>query len=154
MSGPLTILMVADGHGGAIYDEALAGGFSKLGHKVVRLTWKEHFHNYPYANVYQTDGNRLRSLYYRLQNRFMFGPAMHRLNTDLLQQATALQPDLIFIYRGTHIWPRTLDSLKRSTRALIAGYNNDDPFSPRYPGYFWRHFRGGHPALRPHILIP
>lgn len=150
MSG-LTILVVADGHAGEIYDEALAGGFKKLGHRVVRLTWKEHFHNYPYANIYQTDGNRLRSFWYRLQNRFMVGPAMWKLNHDLLRQAAAIQPDLIFIYRGTHIWPRTLKDLTRVTRAKIAGYNNDDPFSARYPWYFWRHFMRGI-ALYDHIF--
>lgn len=145
MSKPLSILIVADGHGGVIYDEALAGAFLRLGHKVERFTWKEYFHHYPYASVYPTDGNRVRSFWYRLQNRFTVGPAVCRLNRALLQQAEALQPDLVFIYRGTHVWPSTLRALKARTLAKVVGYNNDDPFSPRYPWHFWRHFRRGIP---------
>jgi spore maturation protein CgeB len=143
MTKRLKILMVADGHGGAIYDEALADGFVKLGHKVERFTWKEYFHNYPYANAYPTDGNKVRSFWYRLQNRLMAGPAVFKLNRALVAHAKTLQPDMVFLYRGTHVWPCTLKALRKVTHAKIAGYNNDDPFSPRYPWYFWRHFKRG-----------
>jgi spore maturation protein CgeB len=45
----------------------------------------------------------------------------------------------VFIYRGTHIWPRTLRAIKK-LGIVVFGYNNDDPFSPNYPRYVWRHF--------------
>lgn len=157
MTTPLKVLIAADGHGAEIYATALAEGFTELGHQVTQFHWKEYFHNYPYANVYKTDGNKLKSIYYRAQNKFTFGPAVWRLNRDLIAQTRKLKPQLVFIYRGTHIWPSTITALKK-TGALVAGYNNDDPFSSVYKPYFWRHFMKGIPlynhlfAYRTHNL--
>ncbi|HEX2859838.1 MAG TPA: glycosyltransferase [Alphaproteobacteria bacterium] len=138
----MKILMVADGHGGETHVHAMADGFKKLGHKVRVFTWQSYFHNYPYANVYPTRPNRLASIYYRFQNKFTFGPAVIKLNADLIKQARTFKPDMVFVYRGTHIYPRTLKALK-ATGAKVMGFNNDDPFSSQYKPYFWRHFRRG-----------
>ncbi|PIZ32127.1 MAG: hypothetical protein COY40_00005 [Alphaproteobacteria bacterium CG_4_10_14_0_8_um_filter_53_9] len=136
------VLMVSDGHGGEIYDQALSRGFRDEGCEVVSFSWKGYFHHYQYADRYPTDGNRLKSFYYRLQNKLIFGPAVWKIQRDLLKYARRERPDLVFIYRGTHVWPSTL---KRLTvmGAHVVGYNNDDPFSDRYPFYFWRHFKRG-----------
>jgi hypothetical protein len=139
---PLKILLVADGHGAEIYVGALRDGFTKLGHDTRLFTWKDYFKNYPYANVYPTKNNPLASIYYRFQNKFTFGPSMLKLNIDLARQAQSFNPDLVFIYRGTHIYPATIRRMKR-LGLTVFGYNNDDPFSPQYPSYFWRHFRRG-----------
>lgn len=146
---PLRILIAADGQGGATHAGAFQKAFESEGHTTAYFEWKDYFHNYQYAANYPTDSHtrwgRLKSIYYRAQNKLTFGPAVCRLNYDLLQQAKTFHPDLIFIYRGTHVWPATLRRLKKATGAAIYGYNNDDPFSPVYPAYFWRHFRRGIP---------
>lgn len=146
---PLKILVVADGHGGAIYADAIRKGFDNLGHTTQTFYWQDYFHNYPYAESYKTDigtkWGRLKSIWFKAQNKFTFGPAVVKLNLDLVAQAKAFKPDLIFLYRGTHVWPCTLTTMKKATGAKIFGYNNDDPFSPTYPKYFWRHFRRGVP---------
>lgn len=143
------IFIAADGQGGATHAEAFQKAFHTLGHATHYFQWKNYFHNYPYADNYPTDSHtrwgRIKSIWYRAQNKLTFGPAVIKLNFDLFRQAKAFKPDIVFIYRGTHVWPRTLKYLKKTTGAKIFGYNNDDPFSPDYPSYFWRHFRRGIP---------
>jgi spore maturation protein CgeB len=47
----------------------------------------------------------------------------------------------VFIYRGDLIRAKTIKRLKTvCPDAVLVGYNNDDPFSPRYPFWYWRHF--------------
>ncbi len=141
---PLRIFLAADGQGGAIHAGAFQKAFEDLGHTTAYFQWKGYFRNYPYEKSQaNTTWDRIKSAYYRFQNKMTFGPAMLKLNDDLVAQAKAFKPDLIYVYRGTHVWPCTLKRLKKATGAKVFGYNNDDPFSPTYPTYFWRHFRRG-----------
>jgi len=139
----MKILVVADWHGAEIYAEVFKDGFKELGHSVESFSWKEYFHHYQYANRYETDGNKLKSFYYRFQNKFITGPAIAKINRDLLARISEFQPEMIFIYRGTHILPATLKKVKHISKCQIYGYNNDDPFSLKYPKYLWRHFLAG-----------
>lgn len=141
----MKILVVADWHGSEIYAEVFSKSFERLGNKVECFSWKEYFKHYQYSDRYETDGNKLKSLYYRIQNKFISGPTVDKINNDLLDRVNSLKPDLIFIYRGTHIYPSTLAKIKENQDCKVFGYNNDDPFSPRYPKYFWRHFIKGVP---------
>ena len=138
----MKILIASDGHGGEIYADAFQHAFAQLGHMVSAFHWRHFFYNYPYASVYPTQPNRLKSIYYRAQNKLTFGPAMWALNRALLRHCLAERPDLLFVYRGTHVWPSTLRAIKK-LGIVVFGYNNDDPFSKVYPNYFWRHFRRG-----------
>ncbi|MBN1412865.1 MAG: glycosyltransferase, partial [Spirochaetales bacterium] len=53
----------------------------------------------------------------------------------------SFKPDMIFIYRGTHIKSATLRRIKAEMpETRIAGYNNDDPFSGKHPYSLWKHF--------------
>lgn len=139
----MKIFIIADGLGEEIYDSAFFRGFKELGHEVYRFTWKEYFKHYQYASRYKTDGNKFKSIYYRAQNKFTFGPAVCEINRDILDECINIKPDLVFIYRGTHIYPKTIKKIKEKTGCKVFGYNNDDPFSSSYPKYFWRHYRNG-----------
>lgn len=136
----MKIVIAADGLGSEIYGDPLKNGFAALGHEVFNFSWKEYFKNHQYADRFNVDGNFFSSIYYRVQNKFLFGPAIWRLNKDFLDFCTRCEPDLIFIYRGTHILPSTLGKLKAKVNAKIFGYNNDDPFSKQYKKYLWRHY--------------
>lgn len=140
----MKILIAADGHHAGTHGEAFQRAFRELGHDVDMFTWKEYFRHYPYAGYYEVEQDVYKSFYYRFQNRFTVGPAVCALNRDLVKKCRQFRPDLVFIYRGTHIFPRTIKRLKKG-RAKVFGYNNDDPFSIRYPWHFWRHFRRGIP---------
>jgi hypothetical protein len=125
-----------------IYEESFYKAFQKHGCDVSKFSWIQYFKYYQYANRFDVKSNFFLSLYYRIQNRFTFGPELLRINHDLLRDSVENKYDLIFIYRGTHIFPSTIKKLK-ATGAVVFGYNNDDPFSIHYPKYFWRHFMRG-----------
>ena len=136
----MKILIVADWHGD-IYAQAFYDGFKKLRDDVFKFSWKEYFHHYQYASRYETDNNRLKSFYYRSQNKFLIGPVLWKMNKDLLQQCEEIKPDLVFIYRGTHIYPATIKTIKNKFACKVFGYNNDDPFSDEYANYVWRYYK-------------
>lgn len=126
----MKILVVGDGHS-AIHEVAVVGAFKQLGHQVESFYWQTYF----------SASNPLVRLWLRAQNKFQIGPTINRLNRDLVKMAIEFSPKLIFIYRGTHVTPRTLSELKRMLPSCeIFGYNNDDPFAKGHPFWLWRHF--------------
>lgn len=141
----MKILVVADGIGEGIYDGAIANAFIDLGHQVKRFTWRHYFYNYQYKKEFKiktapSKFDFIKSIYYRVQNKFLIGPALYKINNDLVQTAEDFNPELIFIYRGTHVFKRTIKKIKNASGSKVFGYNNDDPFSEVYPSYFWRFF--------------
>lgn len=150
----MRILVVGDWHS-ELHEQAVFDAFVELGHQVESFAWHAYF---------ESDGRRsFSSLATRVQNRFLAGPAIQRLNRDLIALAQRFGPDLVFVYRGTHLWPATIDALRApartgAARAVVLGYNNDDPFAPRQPALLWRHFLAAVPrydavlAYREHNL--
>jgi len=133
----MKILVTGDFHS-EIHEKAFCRSFSEIGHEVHQFSWSDYFKGYPYGK--EKEKNVFKSFYYRFQNKFLFGPVIDRINKDLLVKAKQIKPDLIFIYRGTHIYSRTILELKNGG-VIIFGYNNDDPFGKNYPKYFWHHFK-------------
>lgn len=138
----MKIIVAADWYGEEIYAGVFKNGFEKLGHEVKKFSWKEYFKHYQYSHRYETDNNFFKSIYYRFQNKFILGPVVDKINRDFVDLVKSYKPDLLFVYRGTHIYPETLKAVNE-TGCKIYGYNNDDPFSPHYPKFFWRHFIKG-----------
>lgn len=126
----MRILVVGDGHS-AIHEVAVVTAFKKLGHDVEPFYWQSNFES----------SNLLGQLWKKVQNKFLIGPTINRLNRHLVNKAIEFDPKLIFIYRGTHVTPRTLIELKQVLSGCeIFGYNNDDPFAEGHPFWLWRHF--------------
>jgi spore maturation protein CgeB len=48
-------------------------------------------------------------------------------------------PDVVFVFRGAFLWPRTVERL-RTLGSVVIAWNNDDPFGPRHYLGAWRHF--------------
>ncbi|MCL4404052.1 glycosyltransferase [Patescibacteria group bacterium] len=134
----MKILVVGDFHA-AMQEKALADAFEAIGCETTRFKWAPYFKDY-LARPSRGFWDWWPWFYYRVQNKFLFGPVLIRINHDLVNFASEVTPDLIFIYHGTHIFGRTVSALKRRTKALVFLYNNDDPFGRQYPRYFWRHF--------------
>lgn len=134
----MRILIAGDWHS-ELHEEAVHGAFRQLGHEALKFSWHQYFK--PHGAW-----GRAGSLLLRAQNKYLCGPAIDRLNGDLIERVVAAQPELLFIYRGSHIYPETLRTIRRvSPSVILAGYNNDDPFSAHYPGWMWRHFLAGIP---------
>ena len=126
----MKILVVGDGHA-AIHEVAVVDAFKELGHQVEAFYWQVYFDALnPFVRVWC-----------RLQNKFIIGPVINKLNSDLFNKTVHFNPELIFIYRGTHIKYKTIEEIKHKIpHCLVYGYNNDDPFSKGYPPWLWRHF--------------
>lgn len=128
-----------------IHESAAADAFARLGHQVVRFAWQSYF-----AAPHDASP-RLHQALRRAQDKYLWGPQITRLNRDLLALATREQPDLLFVYRGTHVTAATLRALRsRLPGCIQIGYNNDDPFGPGQPAWYWRHFLG---ALSEYDLV-
>lgn len=127
----MKILICGDWHSN-LHEEPLYNSFSKLGHEVYKFKWHK---------FYSKSNSCIISLFNKIENKYMIGPTTSKLNKQLLIDAELLKPDLIFIYRGSHIYKNTLIHIKNNNpKSIIIGYNNDDPFSNKYPWWLWRHF--------------
>ena len=126
----MKILVVGDGHS-VIHERAVANAFKKLGHQVKTFYWFKYFQSC----------NRIKLQWNKAQNKFLVGPIIKKLNQDLYKLAIKFKPKLIFVYRGTHLIPKTLEDIKLViSECKIFGYNNDDPFSKDHPFWIWRNF--------------
>ena len=131
----MKILVVGDGHS-EIHEVAVAEAFRKLGHQVDVFYWNKYFRT----------NNFVVRQWFRVQNKFILGPQITKMNRDFVAKARQIIPDLIFIYRGTHVTPSTISKLKEQIpNCKVFGYNNDDPFALGHPPYLWRNFIAGVP---------
>jgi hypothetical protein len=131
----MKILLAGDWHS-QVHEEPAARALASLGHEVHRFGWSRYFER-PRSGPART----IRHVALRLQNKYLAGPAVSRLNGDLVAEARRLSPDLLFVYRATHILPQTLAAIRQERPStVLATYNNDDPFSRSYPRWMWRHF--------------
>lgn len=129
----MKILLAGDWHSN-LHEEPLCESFFRNGHEVEKFAWNSYF-------SMSKSGNFLQSILSRIQNKYFFGPLVSRLNRDLIQRIEGNPPDFVFIYRGTHIYPKTLKKISIvAPNAVLVGYNNDDPFSAKYPAWMWRHY--------------
>jgi spore maturation protein CgeB len=122
-----------------IYEDALLDAFKKLSVEADVFRWWRYFKFSPYKTEYDTIALKLQRFYFKFQKKFLVGPAIFKINCDLIRYVKKTTPDLIFIYRGTHIFPATIRKL-RQNGSVVFGYNNDDPFSGVAPKYVHRHF--------------
>src|SRR5438132_514451 len=132
----MKILVAGDGYS-EIHEVAVAHAFRRLGHHVGTFYWHEYF---------KTDSD-FRRQWLKAQHKFIVGPTIAKLNADLVARAEEFRPDLVFIYRGTHVTGSAISRIKAQTpECLVFGYNYDDPFAPDHPHSLWRHFLSAVPA--------
>jgi hypothetical protein len=139
MSAPeksaLRILIAGDWQAD-IHEPAWALGLRALGHQVSAFSWHERF----------------AGLLGRIQNKVLFGPAIWRLNLDLVAAARRERPDVVLLYRATHVLPWALEQLRALPGVTVASYNNDDPFSTRAAPLLWQHYLAGLPLSHVHMV--
>jgi spore maturation protein CgeB len=124
------ILIAGDWHS-ELHEEAVFNVFNALGHTVLKFAWHNYF----------KPSNRVDAFNRRFQNKFITGPIIRKLNQDLIAVAAEFAPDMVFVYRGTHITAGTLRRIKQQNQGVtLVGYNNDDPFANGHHYSLWRHF--------------
>ena len=118
-------IMIAGAWRHAIFEQACSDAVRRLGHDVVKFQWSQHF----------------RGRAGRWQDAVPVpGPALVRLNAALARSAEHERPEVVIVWRGTHILPRTSSTIRKVTQALLVSYNNDDPFGPTAHGRVpWHH---------------
>ncbi len=126
----LRVLIVGEGRS-PIHEEAWQRGLEAAGCAVDRFDWLPRFQS----------RSRVRSLLLRGQNHFLVGPTILWLNADLVTRVLATSPDVLILYRPTHILSSAIKLIRqRAPRTLIVSYNNDDPFSKKAAAYRWYHY--------------
>jgi spore maturation protein CgeB len=127
------ILLIGDWHS-QIHEVPFAEGLTKAGLEVTTFKWHLYFQNF-------SKRGKFFGLLSRIQDKYMFGFLVNKLNRDLIKIVQLDKPEILFIYRGSHIYASTLRKIKKECPSIyIIGYNNDDPFSTLYPKWKWRHF--------------
>lgn len=76
----------------------------------------------------------------KMQSRYLWGPAIKRINEVLVEACHSRKPDVLLIYKGHPIWPQTLMHLAHYLR-LVVSYHPDDPFG-NYNADYAQRYRG------------
>lgn len=130
----MNILLAGDWHS-QVHEEPAYRALLSLGHQVSCFAWHGYFST--------ASTGRPTALWRRLQYKYLLGPCFSRLNADFVRTADTQRPELVFIYRGTHILPASIREIRQRVPGVtVVGYNNDDPFAPDQPRWLWRHFLG------------
>lgn len=123
----------------AVYEEPLYQAFKELSYNAHSFEWAPFLNFETGSNKYDVKGGRVRSIWYRFQNKYIFGPAIFKINKELVKKIKNENYDIVFLYRATHIWEKTVKEIKK-TKAKVFIYNNDDPFTSSLPKYVYRHY--------------
>jgi hypothetical protein len=127
----MKILICGDWHAD-LHEEVVYNSFLELGNDVFRFEWHHYF---------SKNSNIISNFFKKIQNKFIFGPLIYKLNKDFCGFVIKNRPEVVFIYRGTHIYPKSLLHIKRLLpNVVLVGYNNDDPFSRKHSIFLWRLF--------------
>jgi len=114
-----------------IYEEALASGFRANGWQVIPFKLDESLVPGP------TSGLLL---------RLKMGPAVRKMNRDLIHAVEIHSPSAVLFYATDLIFPSTLDRIKSaSTGTVVLLYHNDNPFAGLRNRVKWRHYLGAVP---------
>jgi spore maturation protein CgeB len=135
----MRVLIAGDWHSD-LHEQEVSRALTRLGHEICEFKWHTYFAFEPHA------GAGLGGLLKRVQNKYVIGPEIARINGDFVVKVREFRPDVVFVYRGTHIEANALHAVRAAVPGcVLIGYNNDDPFAPTQPKYLWRHFMAAIP---------
>ena len=119
-----------------VHEEGVAQAYQALGHEVFSFKWNKYFEIRSLSLSAKIIG-----FVYKFQNKFILGPVILNINRDFKKKIDEFSPDLVSIYRGTHITKNTLRFIKkRHPKIIFISHNEDDPFTGNHPFWLWRHF--------------
>jgi spore maturation protein CgeB len=91
------------------------------------------------AIPYVRGGSKLGSA---IAYRTLLTPGIFALNRELLERAARFRPDVLWIEKGTFVFPRTLRRLRRDASRLFVYHNTDDwKIEGRLHDLHWRFLR-------------
>jgi len=123
----------------AVYELALSGQLTELGHECVVFGWSRYFAD---AETLPSEMPPYRSLLHRLEDRLAVGPHSHKFNTDAVNAAADMQPDALMLFNAKQVTSRTVRAIQSQCPGVkVVQYNNDNPFSAGASWSRWRHVR-------------
>lgn len=106
------------------YEAAFSEALRRLGHEVERFCFRDFFRG--------TLGRVQRTLP-------LPGPALRKMNHALVSRAHECRPELLLVWRGTHLLPEAIAQIRQAGVTTVS-YNNDDPFAQQAHSLSpWRH---------------
>lgn len=133
----MRILVAGDWYS-EVHEEGVYQAYKKIGHEVFRFTWHQYFQ---LEAVPSPLVSKIKSFWRKFQDKFIVGPIISKINRDFLKTVEDCNPDVISLYRGTHITKGTLRTIKkRHPLICLISHNEDDPFTEGHPYWLWRHF--------------
>lgn len=87
-----------------------------------------------YKKAFQSLGCQVRYFDTGQPDRFLGVFWEHIINKSMPEDLDSFVPDLIIIFKGFHIWPKTINKIKNKKKCLIFCFNSDNPFNLSSPG--------------------
>lgn len=117
-----------------MYGQAFYNALIKLGFAHSRGFW---------TNDYIENRRGGFRLIHKLQRKFAFGHIINEMNHELISQLRVDVCDLLFIYSSRLITTKTVRQIKKDNPLCkVFIYHNDNPFSNKFPKYYFRHYLG------------
>jgi hypothetical protein len=134
----LVLKILIAGYYSAFWHEgAWARALRELDHEVIEFPFKDYFAN---------------GLLGRLQNRLLVGPAVAKVNQDLIHCVENTRPDIVVCYRAL---PLSVNTIKRlalgKASPIMICYNNDNAFGELSGKAYWRLFKDAIPYYDLHL---
>ncbi len=81
-------------------------------------------------------------------NHLYLGPNINHINRQVIKRSEEFQPDILWVDKGLHIWPETLDSIRERGCRLLIHYSPDNHM---IPGNQSRHYLESIPKYDVHV---
>jgi|APSaa5957512535_1039671.scaffolds.fasta_scaffold21223_2 spore maturation protein CgeB len=131
-----------------VHEDGVYQAYQEIGHDVFKFKWYQYFqleeNSSPFLSI-------INSFWCKFQDKFIVGPIVSKINYDFIKTIEGCQPDVISLYRATHITKKTLRKIKdKNPSIFLISHNEDDPFTKGHPYWLWRHF---HAAIPEYDLV-
>ena len=126
-------VLIAGNWDSDIHEQPLFDAFEDLGFSSFSFKWRQYL-----SDATSTLPHKIK---FKLSSLLGISIFYRKLNYALISRVADLCPDILFLYRPNVILPSTLRLIRsRFPSIKIISYNNDNPFSPSYPYFFWKFF--------------
>lgn len=133
----MKLLIVGSGNY-TFYEVALIEALKTLGYNVDSYYTRNLYYHYRTENYKRK--NLFKDKLSRFENKYEYSVYYNiKINNGLKKKIEEVKPTHVFFYNTRCFDERVIEWIKKKNIKVIA-FSNDDPFSVKYPKYFWRKF--------------
>ena len=127
LRGNLNLKILIAGYFSAFWhEEAWCRSLIELGHEVIEFRIAPYFS----SNILN-----------KIQNRFLIGPIINRINSEFLSSIELNAPDIVLCYRALPFKPETIQKIQDNHSLFTVSYNNDNIYGALKHKAYWRFFK-------------